>query len=211
MLNAQEIYNLLLTAYGKPRWWSDDPFVVMLQSVLVQNTTWHSVEKTCAMIDKQLTPKYIIDLPTEELECLIRPCGFYKAKAHTIQALTAWYHQYCFNRRIIEKVPMPQLRNELLSIRGVGAETADVILVYAFYKPSFIIDAYTRRFLLRLGYDFADDATIKRFFETGITEDPQLYGWFHWLILDHCISTCKKTPKCSICLLRSECKQKLSK
>lgn len=67
MLNAQEIYNILFTIYGKPQWWSDDPFIVMLQSVLVQNTTWYSVEKTCAMIDKPLTPEYIGELPTEEL------------------------------------------------------------------------------------------------------------------------------------------------
>ena len=94
MINAKEIYYILLKAYGQPRWWSDDPFVVMLQSVLVQNTTWSSVEKTCAMFVNQLTPEYIEDLTTEELEQIIRPCGFYKAKARTIQALTAWYRKY---------------------------------------------------------------------------------------------------------------------
>lgn len=100
---------------------------------------------------------------------------------------------------------------ELLSIRGIGAETADVILVYSFYKASFIIDAYTRRFLSRLGYDISDDTTIKHFFETGLPEDAQFYGWYHWLILEHCISVCKKTPKCDICSLKDDCKRKLSK
>lgn len=211
MINAKEIYYILLKAYGHPRWWSDDPFVVMLQSVLVQNTTWSSVEKTCAMFVNQLTPEYIEDLSTEELEQIIRPCGFYKAKARTIQALTAWYRKYHFDRQAVHEVPMPRLRKELLSIRGVGAETADVILVYAFYKASFIIDAYTRRFLFRLGYNFSDDTAIKHFFEKELPEDAQFYGWYHWLILEHCISVCKKTPKCDICFLNGDCRQKLSK
>ena len=151
------------------------------------------------MFVNQLTPEYIEDLSTEELEQIIRPCGFYKAKARTIQALT------------VHEVPMPRLRKELLSIRGVGAETADVILVYAFYKASFIIDAYTRRFLFRLGYNFSDDTAIKYFFEKELPEDAQFYGWYHWLILEHCISVCKKTPKCDICFLNGDCRQKLSK
>ena len=69
--------------------------------------------------------------------------------------LTAWYHQYHFDPQAVQKEPMPRLRKELLSIRGIGTETADVILVYSFYKASFIIDAYTRRFLFRPGYDFS--------------------------------------------------------
>lgn len=192
MLNAQEIYQVLLTAYGKPRWWSNDPFIVMFQSVLVQNTTWSCVEKTCTPIQDKLTPEYIGNLPAKELEQLISPYGFYKAKAQTIQALISWYRQYQFDRHIVQKIPMPDLRKELLSIRGIGAETADVILVYAFYQPTFIIDTYTRRFLLRLGYEFADDTAIKNFFEAGLPKEAQLYGWYHWLLLEHCISACKK-------------------
>lgn len=209
MLNAEEIYQVLFTAYGKPRWWSDNPFTVMFQSVLVQNTAWKSVEKTCTSIGDKLTPEYIGNLPAEELEQLISPCGFYKAKAQTIQALVSWYRSYHFDRGETQSVPMPDLRKELLSIRGIGAETADVILVYAFYQPTFIIDAYTRRFLLRLGYVFEDDTAIRTFFETGLKKDAQLYGWYHWLILQHCISVCRKSPKCDKCNMRAKCKQKL--
>jgi len=211
MLSAEEIYKILLTAYGKPRWWSDDPFTVMFQSVLVQNTAWSSVEKTCTPIGDKLTPEYIGNLRTVELEQLISPCGFYKAKARTIQALITWYRCYHFDRRKIQSVPMPDLRKELLSIRGIGNETADVILVYAFYQPTFIIDAYTRRFLLRLGYEFSDDTAIKNFFETGLKKDAQLYGWYHWLILEHCISVCKKSPDCDKCKFKEQCKYSLQK
>lgn len=211
MLSAEEIYKILLTAYGKPRWWSDDPFTVMFQSVLVQNTAWSSVEKTCTPIGDKLTPEYIGNLWTEELEQLISLCGFYKAKARTIQALITWYRCYHFDRRKIQSVPMPDLRKELLSIRGIGNETADVILVYAFYQPTFIIDAYTRRFLLRLGYEFSDDTAIKNFFETGLKKDAQLYGWYHWLILEQCISACKKSPDCDKCKFKEQCKYSLQK
>ena len=83
-------------------------------------------------------------------------------------------------------------------------EIADVILGYAFYKASFIIEASIRRFLFRFSYDFSDDTIIKRSFETGFLEDAQRYGWYHWLVLEHCISVCKKTPKCDICFLRGD-------
>ena len=98
-----------------------------------------------------------------------------------------------------------RLRDELLALPGVGAETADVILVYAFYKPSFILDAYTRRWLTRLGFD-ADDDGRRLFFESGLPRDAALYGRFHWLILDPCIARCRKTPCCAGCPFADECK-----
>lgn len=91
------------------------------------------------------------------------------------------------------------LRTELLALRGVGAETADVILVYAFHQPSFIVDAYTRTLLRRLGYSFVDDAEVRGFFEQSISKDAEMYGSYHWLILEHSISRCKKKPVCVGC------------
>lgn len=207
MLNALEIYEILLAAYGRPRWWSDDAFTVMFQSVLVQNTTFSGVEKTCAAIGKRLTPQYMERLSTQELEELITPCGFYRAKARTIQALIAWFRRYRFDPRGAQDVPTHDLRKELLAIRGIGAETADVILVYAFYRPSFVIDAYTRRFLSRLGHSFSDDTAIREFMVSVLPRDARLYGWYHWLILDHCISCCRKSPVCGACPLREYCER----
>ena len=97
------------------------------------------------------------------------------------------------------------MREELLAIRGVGAETADVILVYAFFRPSFIVDAYTRRLLGRLGHDFANDAAIKEFFEGALPNEARLYGYFHWLILEHCIGACLKAARCERCALNGAC------
>ena len=207
MFRAEELYQMLLAAYGKPRWWSDDPFTVMFQAVLVQNTTWSCVEKTSEAMGDRLHPEYIENLPVEELEEQIRPCGFCKAKARTIQALTAWFRRYDFDREEVRELSVTKLRSELLAIRGIGAETADVILVYAFYQASFIIDAYTRRLLTRLGYAFSHDAAIRQFFETDLPRDARLYGWYHWLILEHGIAVCQKRPKCERCPLQAVCRQ----
>ncbi len=205
MLCANELYEKLLAAYGRPRWWSDDPFTVMFQSILVQHTTWSCVEKTCGPLRDQLTPEYIGSLSAEKLEAMIAPCGFKRAKARSIQGLAEWFRKYCFDPKEVQKISTSKLREELLALRGVGVETADVILVYAFYRPSFIIDAYTRRLLARLGFDFLDDSDIRRFFEGGLPRDARLYGWYHWLILDHSIAMCRKVPKCKQCLFQKTC------
>lgn len=209
LISAKELYHALHAVYGQSRWWSDDAYTVMFQAVLVQNTAWGNVLKTCAALGDLLTPEFVAGLPTEELESLIRSCGFYRAKARTIQALTAWFKQYNFDRQAAARVPTETLRGELLAIRGVGEETADVILVYAFYRPAFVIDAYTRRLLKRLGHAFPKDAAIRNFFETGLPEDARVYGQYHWLILEHCIAVCRKTPRCDACPLRSACARRL--
>ena len=198
-------FHTLLAAYGQPRWWSKKPYWVMFQAVLVQNTTWANVEKTCALLEEQIIPEKIARLTSAELERMIRPCGFPKAKARTIQALTAWYQNYGFDQAVVHGLPQEKLRKELLSLRGVGPETADVILVYSFYKPSFIVDAYTRRLLARLGYAFPNDRALRSFFEQGLPRDAQVYGHLHWLILDHCIQHCKKSPQCQGCCFANEC------
>ncbi|MBQ1351717.1 MAG: endonuclease [Oscillospiraceae bacterium] len=199
LMTAMQIYETLSDSYDNPRWWSDDPYQIMVQAVLVQNTAWTSVEKVTQAVKNNLTPERISALSSERLEALIRPCGFSKAKAATIQRLTAWYGRYQYNAESVEKIPKDDLRTELLGIKGIGAETADVLLVYAFHKASFIIDAYTRRFLKRLGYPFKNDMQIRTFFEQELPADYRIYGWYHWLILDHGIKKCKKTPVCDSC------------
>lgn len=205
MMSATEIYERLYAAYGQPRWWSDDPFTVMVQSVLVQNTSWFSVERVTEGMTAKLTPEYVLGLETEELENTIRPCGFCKSKAATIRRLTEWYGKYAYQVEIVKAFELQKLRNELLAIKGVGAETADVILVYAFHKPSFVIDAYTRRLLERLGFNFVYDNEIRSFFERDLECDYKLYGWYHWLILEHGIKRCRKKPVCNGCLFNAMC------
>ena len=206
-MEAEALYRQLLDAYGTPRWWSEDPYTVLFQAVLVQNTTWRHVETTCAAMGKPLRPEVIAGLPVEALEAMIRPCGFHRAKARTIRTLTDWFGRYGYDRDRVLQRPMEALRRELLALRGIGAETADVILVYAFYKPSFVIDAYTRRLLARLGCRLSDDSAIRRFFEDALPRDARLYGAYHWLILEHCIDVCRKKPLCDRCALQASCRR----
>lgn len=205
MMTAMQIYEKLNETYGRPRWWSDNPYQVMVQAVLVQNTNWSSVEKVTDIIAEKLLPQCILGLDQDELKNLIRPCGFCKRKAATIRRVTEWYCQYSYKAENVKAKDQNAIRKELLSINGIGAETADVILVYAFHKPSFVIDAYTRRLLSRLGFEFSNDTEIRHFFESGLEKNYQLYGWYHWLILEHGINSCKKTPQCGECAFGDNC------
>lgn len=177
----------------------------MVQAVLVQNTSWASVKKATDGMTVKLTPEYVLKLKIEELENIIRPCGFCKAKAATIRRLTEWYGKYEYQAEKAKALELKELKKELLAIKGIGAETADVILVYAFHKPSFVIDAYTRRFLKRLGFRFDSDDEIRSFFEYGLERNYQFYGWYHWLILEHGIKHCRKVPSCEKCFFDDLC------
>ena len=130
--------------------------------------TWRTVETTCAAFPARLTAEAAACLSGERLAQMIRPCGFAKAKARAIHAIAAWFCRYGCDVRRTQDVPLEALRAQLLSLFGVGEETADVILVYALYRPSFIIDAYTRRLLARLGGDFSGDAALRRYFTCAL-------------------------------------------
>lgn len=210
MMTPEEIYRTLIEHYGRPRWWSDDPYTVIFQSVLVQNTAWTNVEKTTESIGDGLTPERIIALSDEELGEAIRPCGFFRAKSKTIRILTDWFGKYGFRTENASSIPTEDIREELLSLKGIGAETADVILVYAFRRPSFIIDAYTRRFISRLGIGCETDEELRLFFENGLRKDAELYGYFHWLILEHGKAHCRKTPLCQGCPFLNACRSWLN-
>lgn len=214
MLSADQLYDRLETEYGEPGWWSDDPFTVMFQSVLVQNTAWTSVVRTCGHIGG-ISPERITSMSREELEDLIRPCGFARSKSAAIRDLAEWFGSYGNDLERVADVPTDELRTELLSIRGVGEETADTILVYAFRRPRFVVDAYARRLMGRLGCD-QDDGAIREYFESGLGHDAMRLGGMHRLILEHGIARCGKRPKCDgcplsdLCMIRSERSQRLA-
>ena len=209
MLSAEGLYGRLLAAYGRPPWWSEDAYTVMFQAVLVQNTAWTNVQRTCAAMGGALSPANIAAMGQEELEGHIRPCGFCKGKARTVRALTEWYARYGYSREALAGVPTGALRAELLGIRGVGEETADVILLYAFRRAVFVVDAYTRRILARMGHGFASDAEIRAFFAAALPAEAAVSGALHWLLLELGIRCCKKTPRCEACPLAGECEKRI--
>lgn len=134
--------SLLSSVHGPVPWWSDDPYQVIVEAVLVQNTAWKNVLAVRRSLSGKLSPGWLAGLSDCELHEAIRPCGFQKAKSACLRALTAWFLEKGERAGGLET---GQVRDELMLIRGVGRETADVILLYAFHRPVFVTDAYSRR------------------------------------------------------------------
>ncbi|GAM61190.1 endonuclease III [Vibrio ishigakensis] len=138
----RKVFNDLESCYGYFVWWpSDDAYQIMLGAILVQNTNWNNAQKAIDNLGERLNPRAISAMDLDELAPLIRPSGYYNQKAIKIKALTAWYAQYSFDIALVREQQFDKLRSELLAIKGVGGETADVILTYAIGKASFVIDA----------------------------------------------------------------------
>ncbi len=176
------LYKKLLKKYGKQNWWpADSKYEIVVGALLTQNTNWSNVEKAISNLKKEnvLTPKKIISIELEKLKELIRPAGFYNQKAVRLKELTKKYLSLKNKNYSIKK-----LREELLSVKGVGFETADSIILYAFDKPIFVIDAYTKRFCdsnsLFKGKDYEE---YRMFFEKNLPKSVKIYNEFHALIV----------------------------
>ena len=200
-MTAKEILDALLSAYGEPPWWSDDPWTVCVQAVLVQHTAWSNVLKTWETYDNLLGVDDVLDASDEELAIRIRSCGFAKAKTKTIKALASFYSSLDWDKPL----DLEEMRNGLLSLKGIGEESADVILTYAFHLPSFAIDAYTRRLMERLDGRPHGDEELRTFFEEGLGHDVELFGRMHWLILEQGKTHCRAVQDCTGCPLSHAC------
>ncbi|SUM45008.1 endonuclease III [Staphylococcus petrasii] len=155
MLSTETLYNELLNHMGPQGWWpAETPEEMMLGAILVQNTNWKNADMALLRLreETQFEPQKILELPLEELQEVIRSSGFYKNKGKAIHALFQWLNQFNFDYEKIAQYYGDNLRKELLKIRGIGSETADVLLVYVFEGVEFIPDSYTRRLYSKLGY-----------------------------------------------------------
>jgi endonuclease-3 related protein len=206
-----DIYHRLYDAYGRQYWWpADAPFEVIVGAILTQSTAWINVEKAIANLKAadSLDPQAIHRIPIEELARLIRPSGYYNAKA---LKLKAFVERLCsdYNSDLDELFALDtdSLRHELLSIHGVGEETADSIILYAAQRPVFVIDAYTRRILNRLGLTPAKDSytAYQALFTDNLPADEKLFNEYHALLVRHGKQVCKKVPLCNDCCLRPMC------
>lgn len=211
MEQLMEIYDALLNAYGRRHWWpARSPFEMMVGAVLTQNTTWSNVEKAINNFGDKLTPEFIATAEKQELAQIIRPSGYYNQKTIKLKALTYWYSGYSYDVQKVREVEGQILRQELLSVYGIGPETADSILLYAFDKEFFVVDTYTRRIFKRLGYDIPDKYDSLRLkIQAHIPGDVYLYNEFHALIVEHAKGCCQKTPSCKECPLENICKKHL--
>ena len=150
-----DIYQRLFDRYGPQSWWpADDPFEVIVGAILTQSAAWTNVEHAISNLKAEmtLTPTALYDLPLDRLAQLIHPSGYYNAKALKLKAFADRLHsKYNSDLERLFALDTATLRPELLSIYGIGEETADSIILYAAKKPVFVIDAYTRRIMGRLG------------------------------------------------------------
>lgn len=210
-MKLEAIYETLLNHYGDLGWWpADTPFEVMIGAILTQNTAWTNVEKAIARFDGDLTPVRIQNLSHEELEEIIRPAGFYRQKADYLKNLTAWFVRYEWDTAKAKDIPTENLRKELLAVRGIGNETADSILLYAFHRATFVVDAYTKRLFARMPVDAGKKyMEIKRYCESHLPEDAVLYSHFHALIVENAKTHCRKIPRCTACPLECLCAKKI--
>jgi endonuclease-3 related protein len=179
-------------------------------AILTQSAAWGNVEKAISNLKQAgaLTPAALRQIPLERLAELVYPSGYYKAKAQKLKSFVerlAEAHQDSLERLFF--LETTRLREELLSIHGIGPETADSIILYAAHKPVFVIDAYTRRILSRLGLSPARDdyTSFQSQFRENLPADEKLFNEYHALFVGHGKEACKKKPVCDRCCLKDLC------
>ncbi len=197
------LYRRLYKAYGPQHWWpADTPFEVMVGAVLAQNTAWTNVEKAILELTRagRLDPRRIRRMRPDTLARLIRPSGYFNIKARRLQNLCRWYLD-SGEHAGLKSFSTETLRSGLLSVNGIGPETADDILLYAFDRPVFVIDTYTRRLLSRL--ELIEGAepyeTLRGLFESRLDADPALFNEYHALIVRHAKERCTQDRGCRHC------------
>jgi len=203
------IYKTLLAHYGNLHWWpAKTPYEVMVGAVLTQNTAWINVEKAIANFGDNLSPEFVENAEFAELIEIIRSAGFFNQKAVYLKSVTNWYAKYTYDVPTVQREPFAKLRTELLAVKGVGKETADSILLYAFGFPTFVVDAYTVRLCERYPVDAGKGYNgIKAHFENNLPHSEEVYNNFHALIVINAKEHCRKKPVCEGCPLEDKCRK----
>jgi endonuclease III related protein len=211
-VGLMEIYGRLFAHFGPQGWWpADDPFEMAVGAVLTQATAWRNVEMAIANLRRagRLSVQGIHSAPAARLEELIRPSGYYRSKTKKLRALT----EHIVGRRGgrldgLFHVKLPALRAELLSIWGIGPETADSIALYGARQPIFVVDAYTRRIFHRLGLSRAGATynELQDLFMEKLPPSVPLFQEYHALIVALGKDVCRpRAPRCHACPLRDTC------
>ena len=202
------IYETLLESLGPSRWWpAETPFEVCIGAILTQNTNWSNVEKALKRLKTRhlLDPRRIAGLSVDELGDIIRPAGYFRVKARRILNFLDYLGQKAdWDLEVLKKEALEDLRSELLTVKGIGPETADSMLLYAFKKPSFVVDAYTERICSRHGLTPEGMAyeELRSFFMDVLPPDIQFLNEYHALLVRVGKNWClKKEGRCAACPL----------
>ena len=204
--NIAKIYDILYQFFGPQHWWpGETPFEIMFGAILTQNTAWKNVEKAIKNLkrEKLLGIKALSCVSQNRLARLIRPAGYYNIKARRLKHFIGFLFRESTGDldRLLAR-DLDTLRRQLLSVNGVGPETADSILLYAGNKPTFVVDAYTKRILFRhrlmpqeTSYD-----EVRNFFMDSLEPDVAIFNEYHALLVHLGHTFCvRKKPKCTGC------------
>ncbi len=204
MNKIKQVYEILYHEYGPQHWWpcsTKNNFEIIIGAILTQNTSWNNVEKAINNLKKEnmISADKISKADKNKLAELIKPSGYYNQKTERLKATAKFFKE---NKNIT--------RDSLLSIKGIGPETADSIILYAFNKPYFVIDAYTKRIFKRLGIKETEDySTLQTMFTDALEKNHILFNEYHALIVRLAKEKCKKNPDCEECPLNKICKHNI--
>ncbi|MDR9500881.1 MAG: endonuclease III domain-containing protein [Desulfurivibrionaceae bacterium] len=209
----QDLYQTLLDHFGPQRWWPGDTTLeIVVGAVLTQNTNWRNVSLALAQLKQEelLSLDGLLALPVAQLAALIRPAGYYNIKAQRLKNLLTLLAEEIADSGSLEEFFSQDLfsvRSKLLSVKGIGPETADSILLYAARKPIFVVDAYTYRFLSRHGL-VAEESSyeeMQELFMSALPPEADLYNEYHALLVCLGKEFCKKSnPRCQECPLQDD-------
>lgn len=202
-LKLIEIYKRLLQFFGKQYWWpADSQDEVIIGAILTQNTSWQNVEKAIENLKKAnlCSLDKIRNVSENIIEDLIKPSGFYRQKSIYLKEISHFFKD--FNEKSIDT---ENFRKKLLKVKGVGLETADSILLYAFSRPIFVVDAYTKRLIERKRLFYSQKYNkIQQFFMQNLPHDVELFKEYHALIVKLGKTFCRKKPNCEGCPIKCE-------
>jgi endonuclease-3 related protein len=203
-------YDALFAAHGPQHWWPGrTAFEIIVGAILTQNTSWSNVEIAIRNLrrEKLLTPRAIEDVSFTRLALLIRSSGYFRQKAKKLKCFVGFLRsEYGGSIARMFRAPTAVLREKLLSVHGIGPETADSVLLYAGKHPVFVVDAYTRRLLERhqLAVPTQGYEEIRELFERSLPGEAALYNEFHALIVRTGKEYCRtRNPRCSECPLHA--------
>jgi len=211
-VRIKSVYQTLHKAYGTQQWWpADSRFEIMVGAVLTQNTAWRNVELAFNNFKQTYSflAESIFESSHEQLASWIKPSGYFNIKAKRLRNFCQWYvEQGVYDA--LKHLRTNSLRQRLLTVNGIGPETADDIILYAFSRKVFVIDAYTRRIFSRLEISDADIGyeRLREIFEKALgKEQVKLFNEYHALIVMHGKDVCRAKPRCDECCLAKSCKR----
>ena len=227
----RQIHGILHKAYGNLNWWPTtlenelhpkyhgkklndrQRFEIIVGAILTQNTSWKNVEKAIYNLNKEklLSADKISKINIKKLASAIKPSGYYNQKAEKLKIFSNYLlKNYNGILKKLFSKNIPELRKELLSIKGIGPETADSIILYSAEKPIFVIDNYTKRIFSRLGFcnENCKYDELQELFMKSLKPDVKMFNNYHALLVEHAKNNCRKKPVCTGCLLSVNCRYK---